>query len=225
MRLVQALNLEDRVIMGSMILTLAGVSLGAVLSDPRAFGLTALIILSLLVLSGWLTRSPRLIWLLVFGLVAGVLELWADWVHVMYLRSLVYTDYFGFRLLASPWYMPLGWAVTVMQFGYLALRLHDRWSLGRVLGALTALGMLLPPWYEEFAAPARAWSYPPKGWMLSHTPVWIILTYGGCIFSIGILALTFYRPRAWGWAVLGGILAGAAFMFFGVFWFAWLGRG
>ena len=60
-----------------------------------------------------------------FGLVAGVLELWADWVHVVYFHSLVYTDYFGFHLLASPSYMPIAWWLTVVQFGYLALRLAD----------------------------------------------------------------------------------------------------
>jgi hypothetical protein len=225
MKLWKALSVEDRVVVGSMVLTLGGMSLGAVLAEPRAFGITVLAVLSLLLVSGWVTHSPRLAWLLLFGLVAGVLELWADWVHVVYFGSLVYTDYFGFRLLASPSYMPLGWWLTVVQFGYLALRLSDRWSSGRVLAALAVLGMSLPPWYEEFAAPARAWYYPPKGLMLSHTPVWIILTYGGCIFAIAALAMWFYQPRAWGRAALSGLFAGAAFMFFGVFWFAWLGRG
>lgn len=224
MRWVQTLKVEDWVVVGSLALTLAGVSLGAVLAEPRAFGLTALGVLSLLVLSTGLTHSPRLSWLLLFGVVAGLLELWADWLHVTVLGSLVYTDYFGARLLASPWYMPCGWALTVMQFGYLALRLHDRWRAGLVLAGLTLLGLTLPPWYEEFAASARAWYYPPKGWMVSHTPVWIILTYGGCIFSIGALALAGYQPRAWGRAVLSGLWAGAAFLFFGVFWYAWLGQ-
>lgn len=224
-KLLQALNIEDRVVVGSMILTLAGVSLGALWTEPRAFGVTAVVVLSLLLISAWVIHSPRLSWLLVFGLVAGVLELWADWVHVAYFGSLVYTDYFGFRLLASPVYMPLGWWLTVVQFGYLALRLGERWPLSRVLAVLTVLGMTLPPWYEEFAAPAQAWYYPPKGLMLSHTPVWIILTYGGCIFSIAALALGSYQPRAWGRAAVSGLLAGAAFMFFGVFWYAWLGQG
>ncbi len=121
--------------------------------------------------------------------------------------------------------MPLGWALIVVQFGYLALRLAERWPAGRVLAGLTLLGLSLPPWYEEFAAPARAWYYPARGWMLSHTPVWIILTYGGCIFSIAVLALEGYQPRAWGRAVVSGMLAGAAFMFFGVCGYAWLGQG
>jgi len=82
----------------------------------------------------------------------------------------VYTDYFGFKLLASPSYMPIGWWMTAVQFGYFGLRLSDHWPAWAAVGAPTALGMTLPPWYEELAAPARAWFYPPHGLMLSHTP-------------------------------------------------------
>ncbi len=217
------LNTIDRWIIGSMLLTLGGVILGAILVEPRAYGITALVVMSLL-LAGWaIHRDPRLAWLLVFGLVAGVLELWADWVHVTHFGSLVYTDYFGFRILASPSYMPVGWWLTVVQFGYLGLRLAERWPAWRAIGLLTVLGMLLPPWYEEFAAPARAWYYPAGSVMLSNTPVWIILTYGGCMFAIATLAVLLYAPRAFGRAVVGGIFTGASLMLSGVFWFSILG--
>ena len=83
-----------------------------------------------------------------------------------------------FQTLAPP---------TVVQFGYLALRLADRWPAWSAVGVPTALGMTLPPWYEEFAPSARAWYYPPHGVMLSHTPLWIIFTYGGCMFAIASL--------------------------------------
>jgi hypothetical protein len=53
------------------------------------------------------------------------MKLWANWVHVVYFHSILYTDYFGFQLLASPSYMPIAWWLTVVQFGYLALRLAD----------------------------------------------------------------------------------------------------
>jgi len=60
--------------------------------------------------------------------------------------------------------------MTAVQFGYFGLRLSDHWPAWAAVGAPTALGMTLPPWYEELAAPARAWFYPPHGLMLSHTP-------------------------------------------------------
>jgi hypothetical protein len=46
--------------------------------------------------------------------------------------------------------------MCVSLFGYLALRLSDRWPQWAAIGLVTVFGMLLPPWYEEFAAPARA---------------------------------------------------------------------
>ena len=78
----------------------------------------------------------------------------------------------------------IAWWLTVVQFGCLGLRLADRWPAWAAIGVATALGMTLPPWYEGLAAPGRAWYYPSHGVMLSHTPLWIIFTYGGCMFAI-----------------------------------------
>lgn len=221
--LTAALNREDLLIGLSMALTVGGVLLGAGLREPNAFGVTALAVMGFLIIGWWMTGSARLAWLLIFGVAAGVLELWADWVHVTHFGSLVYTDYFGFRLLASPSYMPIGWGLTVVQFGYLALRLRDRWKPWIAVSAVTILGMALPPWYEELAAPAQAWYYTTGGPMLSHTPVWIIFTYGGCMFAIATTALIGYQPRSWGRAVLGGLFTAAGIMFSGVFWYSLLG--
>lgn len=203
------LSAEDCLVLGSMGLTLAGLILAAVLGTAAMFGVTALLVLALLLGGGLVTRQDRLAWLLPFGLVAGVLELWADWVHVRYMHSLIYSDDFGFRLLASPWYMPLGWWITVVQFGYLALRLRDVWSPVRVVVVLVLLGICLPPWYEELAARAHAWRYTPHGPVLGHTPLWVIGTYACCVFAIATLALTLYRPGGRGRALLGGVYAGA----------------
>jgi len=222
MKLLRALNSEDRLVIGSMILTMGGIILGAILGQPRLYGVTTLVVIGFLVIGWVVTRSARLAWLLLFGLVAGILELWADWLHVEHLGTLVYTDYFGFRILASPSYMPIGWWLTCVQFGYLALRLSERWSQSVTVGAVTLLGMSLPPWYEEFAAPAKAWYYTPTPLMLSHTPLWIIFTYGGCMFGIATASLLCYRAGAWGRALVGGFFAGAAFMLSGVFWYTLL---
>lgn len=206
-----------------MLLTLGGIMLGAVLSEPHAFGVTALVVILFLIVLWRVTRDQRLGWLLAFGLVAGILELWADWVHVAHFGSLVYTDYFGFKLLASPSYMPVGWWLTLVQFGYLALRFRDRWQPWIAVSLLTALGMTFPPWYEEFAHPAQAWHYTTSGPMLSNTPLWIILTYGGCMFAAAVMVLLWYRPRSWHRAVLAGIFTAAGMLLSGVIWYALLG--
>jgi hypothetical protein len=203
---------------------LGGISVAAIVANPNVVGITVVVVFLLLSTAMLVRRSRRLGWLLLFGLVGGVLELWADWLHVSYLHSLVYTSYFGFKIFESPSYMPLGWCVTILQFGYLALRLSQFWPQSLVIGVLALLGMSLPPWYEELAAPAQAWHYTSKGIMLSHTPVWIILTYGGCMFCIATLALWAYREGAWGRAIVAGIFAGAGITFSALFWFSLLGR-
>jgi hypothetical protein len=72
---LSTITTEDRWVIGSIALTLSGIILGALLAEPRAFGITALIVIGLLFIAWSVTHSPRLSWLLVFGLVAGVLEL------------------------------------------------------------------------------------------------------------------------------------------------------
>ena len=157
------LTAEDRLVGLSLIMTLSGIILGAIFSNPNFIGMTAIVVILVLLLGWFLTRSSRLAWSLVFGLTAGILELWSDWVHVTQIKSLVYTDYFGFKLLADPSYMRMGWWLTVVQFGYLALRLNERWPGWVSIGVVTLLGMSLPPWYEDFASSAKAWFYPPSG--------------------------------------------------------------
>jgi Domain of unknown function (DUF6989) len=214
------LNSEDRWIIGSMILSFIGVVSAALLKDPRPIGISVFVIVPLLILTWQQTRSPRLAWLLIFGAVAGFGELWADWIHVEYFHLLVYLNYFGFKLLASPLYMPFGWWLTVVQFGYFALRLAERWRSSTAIIIISVLGMLLPSWYEQFAAPARAWYYTPHGMMLSHTPLWIIFTYGGCMFSIASATIFLYHAQSWSRALMGGFFVSASFMFWGAFWFA-----
>jgi len=210
------LGSEDRLVLGSLVLTVAGVALGAFLHQPTAFGITALVVIGGLV-AGWVAiGTPRLGWLLVFGLVVGVLELWADWLHVVHLESLVYTHDFGFRILASPSYMPVGWWLTAVQFGYLALRLTDFWPRRTAIATVVAAGALIPPFYEEAAAPARAWHYVTEGPVLSNTPLWVVGAYGGCMFFIGAAAVELYERGSLGRAVLGGAVAGAGIMLSGV---------
>ena len=79
MRLLRMLSVEDRLIGVSMVITIGGIVLGALLAEPRAFGIDALIVIGLLIVGWYVTRNPRLAWLLPFGLVVGLLELWADW--------------------------------------------------------------------------------------------------------------------------------------------------
>lgn len=223
MKFLRLLTSEDKLIIASLFFTFGGILLGAILREPRLLGITAIIVILIIIVGTYVTKSSRLSWLLVFGLTAGVLELWSDWINVASLHSLVYTDYFGFKLLESPSYMPIGWWLTCVQFGYIALRLSEKWSNGVAVGVISIMGMLLPPWYEEFAKPARAWYYTTSHLLISNTPLWIILTYGGCMFGIAAMALLCYSPNKWGRAITGGIFTAASFMLSAVFWYTLLG--
>ncbi len=53
------LNTQDRWVLLSMALTLGGLLLGAILGQPRAFGITALIVISLLLVAWrWTPVAP-----------------------------------------------------------------------------------------------------------------------------------------------------------------------
>lgn len=223
MKFSRSITAEDKLILISLLVTFGGIILGAILREPRLYGITAIIVILTIIAGTYLTRSPRLSWLLLFGVTAGVLELWADWIHVASLKSLVYTDYFGFKLLESPSYMPIGWWLTCVQFGYIALRLREKWPDRTVVGIISIMGMFLPPWYEEFAKPARAWYYTTSHLLISNTPLWIILTYGGCMFGIAMMSLLCYSPNRWGRAIVAGVFTAASFMFSAVFCYTLLG--
>lgn len=129
---------------------------------------------SRLLLYGW---SARARWGVIFGellslgLVAGFLELFADYFLVHWTRSgqLVYPTP-DTVLLASPLYMPFAWACVIVEFGYLPLRLtaalHRMWLAGAIGGALagTTIGV-----YEYFAFHAGWWYYKPAHSMLGKT--------------------------------------------------------
>ncbi len=223
MKFLRSMNAEDKLVTSSLLIGFSGIMLGAALKDPDVFGIVTILMTIMVVIGTFRLNSPRLKWLLLFGLTAGVLELWADWLHVSALKTLVYTDYFGFKIFESPSYMPIGWWLTCVQFGYFALRLSETWSAEAAAGIVAVMGMIIPPWYEEFAKPARAWYYTTTHLMISNTPLWIILTYGGCMFGIATLAMLSYAPGKWERAFVAGIFTAAGFMFSAVFWYTLLG--
>lgn len=99
--------------------------------------------------------------------------------------------------------MPLAWEIVPNQFGYLGLRLRERFgALGLLLIGL--LGAINIPFYEEMARRIHWWEY--RGCrMLSGTPYYIILGELGIALSLALLAK---RAREGNW--LAALLAGAA---------------
>jgi hypothetical protein len=65
---------------------------------------------------------------LLFGVVVGFVELPADAWLVDYTRTLDYSIGGGPMIWRSPLWMPLAWEVVAVQFGYIGLRLWERFG-------------------------------------------------------------------------------------------------
>src|SRR5881409_245692 len=110
---------------------------------------------------------------LLFGLVVGFTELAADAWLVDYTHTLDYSIGGGPMVWRSPLWMPLAWEVVAVQFGYIGLRLWERFgNLGLLMIAL--LGAINIPFYEEMARKIHWWQYSGCR-MVSFTPWYIIV--------------------------------------------------
>ncbi|MBA3709840.1 MAG: hypothetical protein H0W83_13585 [Planctomycetes bacterium] len=178
-------------------------------SDWRT-GLALNLVDNLLLIGFAIRHRDRLMaHLLLFGLIAGVVELVADAWLVPSTGTLDYAYGGGPQLWRSPLWMPLAWEVVAVQFGYLGMRLVDRFGLlGYLLIAL--LGAVNIPYYEEMALRIHWWRYRDCR-MFLHTPYYIIV--GEFLIAAAIAAAAFQTRRLrLTRTVVGGVLAGASIL-------------
>jgi uncharacterized membrane protein YcfT len=105
--------------------------------------------------------------------------------------------------------MPFAWEVVAVQFGYLGMRLCERFGgFGLVIVGL--LGAVNIPYYEEMAKSIHWWQY--RGCrMMSRTPYYIILGEFGIAVALTLLARPLRRENAMR-ALLAGFAGGAAIL-------------
>jgi len=144
---------------------------------------------------------------ILFGLVVGFCELAADAWLVDYTRTLDYSIGGGPMLWRSPMWMPLAWDVVAVQFGYIGLRLSERFG-GKGLLGIALLGAINIPFYEEMAKRIHWWQYAGCR-MVSNTPYYIIVGEFGIALAFAILARTL-RRGGFGVALFAGLLGGIA---------------
>jgi hypothetical protein len=150
-------------------------------------------------------RDALLARFLLFGLVVGFTELATDAWLVDYTHTLDYSIGGGPMIWCSPLWMPLAWEVVAVQFGYIGLRLWERFGkLGLLMIAL--LGAINIPFYEEMARRIHWWQYSGCQ-MISFTPWYIILGEFGIALVFALLARTL-RRGSWHLAVAAGIVGG-----------------
>jgi hypothetical protein len=154
-------------------------------------------------------RDALLARLLLFGLVVGLTELPADAWLVDYTRTLDYSIGGGPMIWRSPLWMPLAWEVVAVQFGYIGLRLWERFGWAGLL-MIALLGAINIPFYEEMARRIDWWQYSGCR-MISFTPWYIILGEFGIALALTLLARTL-RRGSWRTAILAGIAGGLSIL-------------
>jgi hypothetical protein len=152
-------------------------------------------------------RDALLARLILFGLAVGLAELPADAWLVDYTRTLDYSIGGGPMLWRSPIWMPLAWEVVAVQFGYIGLRLWERFGRAGLLGA-AMLGAINIPFYEEMARRIHWWQY-SNCRMISYTPHYIILGEFGIALTLAVSARTVGR-NSWRVAIISGVGSGVA---------------
>jgi hypothetical protein len=198
------------VVIATIVINITAVSLltFAPWSDWRTGAALNIVDNCLLVGFALVRRDALLGRFLLFGLVVGFVELSADAWLVDYTRTLDYSIGGGPIIWRSPLWMPLAWEVVAVQFGYIGLRLWERF--GKV-GLLTIglLGTINIPFYEEMARRIHWWQYSPETvrGMISFTPWYIILGEFGIAVAFALLARTL-RRGSWREAVVAGIAGG-----------------
>ncbi|MFO0840101.1 MAG: hypothetical protein U1D55_16460 [Phycisphaerae bacterium] len=156
---------------GINVLAVAGFSL-APWSDWRTGVLLNLLDHLILIVHIVRHRDRLMPQLIAFGLALGFVELAADAWLVDVTRTLDYSIGGGPMLWRSPIWMPFAWEIVAVQFGYVGLRLGERFGWRGIL--LTGfLGALNIPFYEEMARRTHWWLYDHCR-MFLHTPYYII---------------------------------------------------
>jgi len=143
--------------------------------------------------------------LLVFGLIAGIVELLADCWLVQHTGTLVYAT--GEPMIAcSPLYMPLAWAVILIQIGYLGWLISSKEKMWVSMIASTIIGFAVIPLFEHWAKNAGWWYY-QNCKMIGNTP-WYIILGEGLICSFLPLFFTYIHRKNYAYQVLLGIIEG-----------------
>lgn len=154
----------------------------------------------------FLRRDRLMGQLFVLGLVAGFAELPSDHFSVSIIRTLVYAEGGSF-IWTSPSYMPFAYVVVIVQLGYLAYWMTQRWGLVTATILAAVIGGINVPTYEYLAKGAHYWYYRDCNMLFGTVPYYII---GGEMALVGVLPLmTSQFPRAsWPTVVGLGLLEG-----------------
>ena len=162
--------LATLVLVATWIITNSFFKTGWITAAILSFGVLVILLI-------WIIRTDDQLLgkFLLFGLTAGFVELLADAWLVARTKTLFY-EHGEPLLLDSPVYMPIAWAVILVQIGYLGYYLSLRRGLFFATILTGLIGGAIIPIYEYSAKGAGWWLYEDLHRMfLNATPYYIIL--------------------------------------------------
>lgn len=177
---------------------------------------TTALVLVIFFAYAWIKKDRWLFAWTIFGLVAGVVELAADWWLVHGTLSLVYAPNEPI-IVASPLYMPGAWALVLLQLGILGHYLRTKLPLWQAILVTSIICGLNIPIYEALAKAANWWIYQNTP-MIFDAPYYIIL--GEAFLGPGLVLMGILLDRQpMKWAVPLGVVQGI--LIFAAYGLAW----
>jgi len=151
-------------------------------------------------------QNPLILRLVVFGTIAGILELATDHYLVDTIDSLVYPAN-DWMIWSSPAYMPFAWSNVLLQLSFIGVLLTKKLNLTKASIILCIAGGMYIPLYEHLAKDAGWWWYHPNTQMILNAPVYVILCEALISLSLPFL-IRYSEHRQLKKTVLLGIVGG-----------------
>ncbi len=180
------------IVITQSILVIWSVASSILESGPISASIITYTLFAVYVVYALVTKNRIMTRLVLFGAVAGILELFADHYLVDTIDSLVYPGNEA-MIWSSPAYMPLAWANVLIQLSYYGILL-SRWKGLTVSTIVLAIsGGMYIPLYEHLAKDAGWWWYNNNTAMVFNAPVYVIVCEA--LISLSLPLLIYYSVR------------------------------
>ncbi len=137
-------------------------------------------------------KNPLILRLVIFGTVAGILELITDHYLVSTINSLVYPGSEP-MIWSSPAYMPFAWSNVILQLGFIGVLLTDKFKLLKASIILGIAGGMYIPMYEHLAKDAGWWWYHDNTIMVLNAPLYVIICEA--LISLSLPLIIYYSEH------------------------------
>ena len=191
--------LSDFVIWGTLFLTLVWNGTCSLFAPGWiAANLIVVINWAIFILYVLIRRDYFVCKIILLAIIAGFVELFADWWLVAVTKTLVYCAGGPF-ILSSPLYMPFAWGTVLTQTAYIGWRILKTLGLIHAIIYTGFLGAATIPFYEWWANGAMWWYY-KNCRMIGVVPYYIII--GEFFIASGLVFILSLMEKRSFWLVL-----------------------